>query len=162
MIFAIYLPLSGGLLSHLALTRNTVKVFNCVIWCKREHRHMHTHTPWLELGISSLSLAANGTSGLNEELIAFSETGCSPGEGFKFLGLVKSSARERERERPVYKPGVAFLGPATDLDSHVHPQRTKWPLCHSVSKSPRLHQIQCCTILLYHCYIPEQEMRRTG
>lgn len=33
---------------------------------------------------------------LNEELIGFSEAGCSPSESFKFLGSVKSSQREDE------------------------------------------------------------------
>lgn len=46
----------------------------------------HTHTRELP----------SGTNGLNEELIGFSEAGCSPSESFKFLGSVKSSQREDE------------------------------------------------------------------
>ena len=38
----------------------------------------------------------SGTNGLNEELIGFSEAGCSPGESFKFLGSVKSSRRSAD------------------------------------------------------------------
>lgn len=41
----------------------------------------------------------SGTNGLNEELIGFSEAGCSPGESFKFLGSVKSSQTEDEDRR---------------------------------------------------------------
>ncbi len=84
------------------------------------HTHTHTHTQ-----------LPNGTNGLNEELIGFSEAGCSPSESFKFLGSVKSSQREdedrhREGERgkkngwreTVFKPSVALSAAIAHNKTH--------------------------------------------